>query len=185
MIETSFPNRQTIARGAEESAKSNHTMLAIFRLGGELLAVDASAVQEIALMARLSIPSGLPAVIAGFLNLAQRPIPVIRLHRLLGLPEPALGLYTHILILYAGEGTSVGWIIDQVTTIVHVHRGELMPVPEGHCFKDCAKAVFTNNGASVCLLAPDRVLLEQEHRCVLEFQAKEEERLRELAHAAP
>jgi purine-binding chemotaxis protein CheW len=183
MIEPSSSTRgETIARGAERPARSSHTMLAIFRLGGEFLAVDSSAMQEITFMARLSIPSGLPVVIAGFLNLAQRPIPVLRLHRLLGLPESKPGLHTQILILRDGGESPVGWMIDSVVQIIPVRQEEMLPVPENHCFRDCAKALFTVNDTSVFVLAPERVILEQERHCILEFQAREEERIRALEY---
>lgn len=186
MLKTPLPNhRQPAARIAGPSLKHDCTVLAIFHVGAELFAVDASAVQEITLMAHLSAPSGLPAVIAGFLNIAQRPIPIIRLHRLLGIPEPKLGLYTQILILRDGAGASVGWIVDKVVQVVSIPRKEMLPVPENHCFRNSATGLFTANDTSVSILAPDRVLLEQERRCVLDFQAMEQERLRELEHPAP
>lgn len=160
-------------------------VLTIFHLGDELLAVEAGAVQEITLMARLSKPSGLPLVIAGFLNVAQQAVPIIRLHRLLDLPEPPLGLYTQILLLRGAAGPSLGWIVDRVAQVVRIQQDDLLPVPENHCFRDSAKGIFTINDTSVSLLVPDRMLLEQEQRCLLAFQAREQERLRELENAEP
>jgi purine-binding chemotaxis protein CheW len=152
----------------------------LFRLGSELLAVDARTVREITLMASLSIPSGLPSVLAGFLNLAGRPIPIIRLHRLLDRPEPLHGLYTQILILGDGEGSSVGWIVDRVAHVVTLREAEIMAVPDKQCFKDCTTGVFTFNETQVSIIAPDRVLLEKERQCINQFRDMEQERLREL-----
>lgn len=158
-------------------------MLAIFHLGGEALAVDARVVQEITLMARLSKPSGLPSLIAGFLNLAQQAIPIIRLDRLLHLPEPKFELYTQILVFRDDAGSPMGWIVDRVAQIVPVCRDEVLPVPKNHCFRNCARGVFVRNDPSVSILAPERILLEQERRCILEFQEREQERLREIEPA--
>jgi purine-binding chemotaxis protein CheW len=166
-----------MAKGSAENAR---ILAVIFRLGPEWLAIDASAVREIALMARLSTPSGRPAVLAGFLNLAGRPIPVIRLHRLFDLPEPVYGLYTQILILRDGDGDSVGWIVDRVVHVVPVREAEIMAVPENECFMDCTKGVFTYGDANVSIIAPQRVLLEKERQCISEFRNVEQTRLREL-----
>jgi len=186
MLEPPLPNRGEVAVPvAGRILMHGHTVLTIFHLGDELLAVEARAVQEIALMARLSKPNGLPALIAGFLNLAQRPIPILRLDRLLSLPEQKLGLYTQILILRDTTGASVGWIVDRVDQITPVRQEDILPVPKNHCFRDCAKGVITRNDTSISILAPDRVLLEQERRCILDFQAREQDRLRELEHTDP
>jgi purine-binding chemotaxis protein CheW len=176
---------EAASQKAKESVRHGQSVAVLFRLGSEFLAVNASVVQEITFMARLSTPSGLPPMIAGFLNLAGRPIPVIRLDRLLSLPESKPGLYSQILILRDGVGPPVGWMVDGVTHIVPVRQEEVLPVPENHCFRDCAKGIFTVNDTSVSILAPDRVLLEKERRCMLDFQAREQERLSELEHAEP
>lgn len=154
--------------------------LVVFGLTGATCAVDLQAVQEIMHMARLSKPSGLPSVLAGFLNLGRRAIPIIRLHRLLGVPEPPHGLYTQILIFRETRGLPVGWIVDRVTQIVSRPQAEIMPVPENQCFKDCVVGTFSLNGANVTLLSPERVLLEQERQSIREFAEIEQARLREL-----
>jgi purine-binding chemotaxis protein CheW len=174
------PSGDGAIRGERGRGKEGNFMLAIFQLGGESLAVETAAVQEIALMARLSKPNGLPALIAGFLNLAQKSVPVLRLDRLLRLPEPTFELYTQILILRDAAKRPMGWIVDRVAQVVTVRRDEVLPVPENHCFQDCATGVLVRNETSISILAPERVLLERERRCMQEFQAREEERLREL-----
>lgn len=145
-----------------------------------MLAVDASKVQEITLMARLSTPGGLPSILAGFLNLANRPIPIIRLHRLLDLAEPVHGLYTQILIVRDQDGNSFGWIVDRVVNVVTVRLAEIMHLPENQSFKECAKGTFTFDESNVSILAPDCVLLEKERQRIDEFRDKEQERLRDL-----
>src|SRR5205807_9852917 len=71
----------------------------IFELGTKLFAVGLGNVREVAFMASLSQPSGLPSVLAGFLNVAQRTVPVVHIDRLLGVSMSDYSLYTQILIL--------------------------------------------------------------------------------------
>lgn len=164
----------------EESRQAGFRMVVIFALGSEMFAVEAAAVQEITLMARLSVPGRLPSVLAGFLNLAGRPVPIVQLHRLLGLPQPGPALYAQIVILKEGPDGSVGWMVDRVAHVGRIPEAKIMPVPEKESFRDCAMGVFTFSNTPVCLLAPDRVLLEKEERCVAEFREMEQERLREM-----
>jgi purine-binding chemotaxis protein CheW len=186
MLETPLHRRgETTARIAGESTSHGRLILTVFHLDGNGFAVEASAVREITFMAQLSTPVGLPPMIAGFLNLAQCPIPVIRLRRLLGLPESTPGLYSQILILRDGDAPPVGWIVDGVTQIIPLRREEILPVPANHCFRDCATGIWTANGNSISILAPSRVLLEQERRCMMDFQAREQERLQELERSRP
>jgi len=181
MDKTPLPDHRGADLELEKGAAGSAAGAAVlFHLGSELFAVDSSLVQEIVPMARLSIPGGAPSVLAGFLNLAGRPIPVIRLHRLLNLPEPSYGLYTQIIILRDGEGRSVGWIVDRVAQIVTVREADIMSVPEKECFKDCTKGFLAFGDAHVPIMIPDRVLLEQERQRVTQFQEMEQARLREL-----
>ena len=129
-------------------------------------------------MARLSTVTGMPSLLAGFLNLGQRPIPIIRLHRLLDLPESTHALYTQILIFRESNGLAVGWIVDRVTQIIS--PPQVMPVPDHHSFKGCAEGTFSLNDANVTILSPARVLLEKERQAIREFSEMEQARLREL-----
>lgn len=181
MIEIPLPDRRDAASQiVKESGKHGQRAIVVFGLGSEVFGVEASKVQEIMLMAHLSTPGGLPPVLAGFLNLGNRPIPVIQLHRLLELSEPVHGLYTHILILRDQEGGTVGWIVDRVANVVTVAATEIMAVPEKQCFKDCTEGIFTFNKTHVSLLAPDRILLEKERLCIDRFREMEQQRLRDL-----
>lgn len=180
MLETQPPSREKTVPQISECRVGRSDRLVVFQLGSVACAVELDAVQEITLMARLSNPGVLPSVLAGFLNLGLRAIPVIRLHRLLGVPEPTPGLYAQILIFRETHGLSVGWIVDRVTQIIATPRADIMPVPENQCFKDCAAGTFNLNDANVTILAPDRVLLEKERQSICEFAEIEQARLREL-----
>jgi purine-binding chemotaxis protein CheW len=180
MLATQPPSQVKAVPQIFEHSVGRSDRLVVFQLGCATCAIDLDAVQEITLMAHLTIPSGLPTVLAGFLNLGQRAIPVIRLHRLFDVPEPAHGLYTQILIFRETHGLAVGWIVDRVTQIITAPQSDIMPVPENQCFKDCATGAFNLNEANVTILSPDRVLLEKERQSIREFAEIEQARLREL-----
>jgi purine-binding chemotaxis protein CheW len=185
MDKTPLPDPRGATLRHEKGIQGNAQRAAVlFHVGSEMFAVDSSFVLEIVPMARLSVPGGAPSVLAGFLNLAGRPIPVIRLHRLLSLPETSFGLYTQIIILRDGDGRSVGWIVDRVAQIVPLREADIMSVPEKECFKDCTKGFLTFGDAHVPIMIPDRVLLEQERRRITEFREMEQARLRELEQSA-
>lgn len=180
-----LPDPRGASLELEKRAGGNAAGVAVlFHLGSELFAVDSSLVQEIVPMARLSVPGGAPSMLAGFLNLGGRPIPVIRLHRLLNLPETSFGLYTQIIILHHGDGRPVGWIVDRVAQIVTMREADIMSVPGKECFKDCTKGFLAFGDAPVPIMNPDRILLEQERQRMIEFQEMEQGRLRELEQSA-
>ena len=123
-------------------------------------------------MAHLSRPASAPSILAGFLNLAQRPIPVIRIHRLLEVPESAHGLYTQIIIFHDRNGIAVGWVVDQVTQIIPVSTDNTVcrRCPRMNVSKDCATGTFLVADSTVTILAPERVLLEKERQSIATFQ---------------
>jgi purine-binding chemotaxis protein CheW len=186
MLETPLHRRgETTARLAGESAKHGHVVLTIFHLDHAAFAVDAAAVREITFMAHLATPLGLPPIIAGFLNLARQPIPVIRLRHLLGLPDSTPGLYSQILILRDGASSLAGWLVDRVAQIISIPRQDILPVPANHCFRDCATGLWIAHENSISILSPSRVLLERERGCIMDFQAREQQRLEELERSRP
>jgi chemotaxis signal transduction protein len=180
MLEIPSPSRTETGSPISEHPVGRSDRLVIFQLGHALYAVAVDTVQEIALMAYCSSVAGMPSLLAGFLNLRQRPIPIIRLHRLLAHPESAPGLYTHILVFRESSGPGVGWVVDRVTQIIPKAKANIVPLPEGHSFKDYAQGAFHLDGVDIIVLSPARVLLEQERQAIREFAAMEQTRLHEL-----
>src|SRR5579864_5694143 len=114
--------------------------LLVFRLADQLAAVPLENVGRIAPMSQLARPPGMPAALEGILNLAGMAAPVVRLDRLLKLPEAPLGLYSMLIIL---QGVSAGWIalvVDRVSEIVSVPESALLPVRGQDSFNGCAEA---------------------------------------------
>lgn len=151
--------------------------LLIFRLGGEECAFPVKSVREVVPMVQLVRPPGLPALLEGFLNLRGEAVPVVRLRRLFGLPEGALGLYTPVVILKEGP---LALLVDEVSGVLSASEEAGLPVQEGNTFNDCVEAEVVLNGRTVHLLSTDRLLLEQERRRIAELQVEAQRRLREL-----
>ena len=149
--------------------------LVVFHLAGQAYALDLAEVQEIVLMAGLSRPPGLPAVLEGFLNLAGAVVPVVRLDRLFRLPERAPGMFTPLLIL-RNPDHHVALMVDHVSEILTVTDDAVVRVRENQAFNDCAEGVVTIRDRVVLVLAAGRVLLEKEAQSFAEFESIERER---------
>lgn len=150
--------------------------LLVFHLAGERAAIPLEHVQRIAPMAQLARPPGLPAPLEGFLNLAGAAVPVLRLDRLLGLPEHGPGLYSMLIVL---KDDRTALLVDRVSEIVSVPESALLPVGTDHSFNACAEAAVSVRGEVVHLLSPTRILLEKERASLSEFQAVAQQRLQD------
>jgi purine-binding chemotaxis protein CheW len=172
--------REKRARGA----RPRQPALLVFHLAGQAYGIRLQEVREVVPMAQLSRPPGLPAVLAGFLNLAGTAIPVLRLGRLFGLPDQPPGLYTPLLVLRHPD-SHLALMVDNVSRILAVAGDAVLPVPENHSFNDCVVGVVADADRVVLLLSPERILLEKEQQCLAEFQDREQARLRELEGPKP
>jgi purine-binding chemotaxis protein CheW len=156
--------------------------LLVFELAGHDCAVRLNRLQEIVPMARLSHPPGLPSIMEGFLNLGGTAVGVLRLDRLLDLGECAPDLYSTLLIVNT-NGCPIAWLVDSVSEIVADSPEDRSPVAAELSFNGCAEVEVTVNGRTIHLLSPERILLKQERRTVEDFQALEQQRLRNLTAA--
>lgn len=154
--------------------------LLVFNSSGQDWAFPLHAVQEIAPMAELSSPPGLPPLLAGFLNLGGTAIPILRLDTLFELPEQLPGLHAHLIILRGGGANPIGVLVASVRRISDVNPANLLPVPENNVFQDCAVATITIDDCVTHILSPERILLEQERRMLGELQAIAQQRLQNL-----
>jgi purine-binding chemotaxis protein CheW len=154
-----------------ERAGPNQIDYLVFEIAGRLCAVDAGHVQEIVFLPELARSPGQPSVLEGFLNLRGRAAPVIRLDRLFDFPRFEPDLFTPLIILKTGGGP-FAVMAAHVREIAHVQAGELRLLSDHDSFNGCAEAQFAASGGDVTVLAPGRILLEKEARCVSELQAK-------------
>ena len=113
------------------------------------------------------------------MNLRDALVPVLRLGRLFGLnPQPA-GLDTSLMIVQI-DGQCMALLVDDVMDIFSFSDHSFLPVEDQHGFNGCVAAHLRVGGHTVHLFFPERLLVEQESRCLVEFQAMARQRLREL-----
>ncbi len=153
--------------------------LVVFRLGAELCAMPVSAVAEVLHMAETARPPGLPRILEGFLDLRGTAVAVLRPDRLFNLPEIRLALYTPALVL-RGARPPMAVLVDAVVGVLPA--SDIVPIEEDRTFNGCVVAEARTTAGAAHLLAPERLLLEQERRRVAEFETLLHER-REAAEA--
>src|SRR2546422_2036736 len=159
--------------------------LLVFRLAGQLAALPLESVERIAPMAQLSRPPGLPYVLEGILNLAGRAVPVLRLDRLLELPEQPLGLYSMLILLKGVSNGRIAILVDRVSEILPRPESAFLPVGKDHSFNACAEAAVSVRGEIVNVLSPARILLEKEREALSGFQAMAQRRLQDWTSEEP
>ena len=126
-------------------------------------------------MALLSAPPGMPAALAGFLDLRGTAIPIVRLDRLFDLREQRQGLHTPMIVL-RGSNSPIGILVDSVRGIVPAGSTRLLDLPEDGTFQGCAAASFEFEGDSIHLLSPEALLEANEVRLLAAYSAMAQER---------
>ena len=151
----------------------------VFGLAGQEFVFPLEKVSEIVHMATLSRPPGLPHILEGFLNLGGTAIPVLRLDRLFQASEITTHLYSPLIIVQAHDGL-LAILVDVVNQILAASEEAFVPIQKGHTFNDCAEAELQAKNKIIHLLSLERVLLEEEHERIREFQILEQQRLQSL-----
>ena len=102
--------------------------LCTFRVSGEDFAIDIMRVREIIPPAPLTPVPGAPVHVAGVFRLHGDVIPVVDLHRRLGLPaaEPSRRA-KYIVVRVAGR--LLGLMVDEVREVLRLDRDDLRPAP--------------------------------------------------------
>jgi purine-binding chemotaxis protein CheW len=135
----------------------------IFHLAEQTYAVPIAAVEEIVPMAELAQVAGAPPFLAGFLDVAGHLVAVVSLRRLFALSDKPRELYTPIIILKAAA-RRIALEVDEVREIAAIADEDAIVLEGGCMFNDVASAAARLQGVTVLLLAPERLLLEEEHR---------------------
>jgi purine-binding chemotaxis protein CheW len=151
----------------------------VFHIAGQIAALPLEDVESIAPMAQLVCPPGLPSPLEGILNLAGAAVPVLRLDHLLQLPEKSPGLYSMLVVMKGVSDGQIALLVDRVSEVLSVSESALLPIGAEHSFNGCAEATVPMRGQLVHLLAPARLLLENERKSLSEFQAIAQARVQE------
>jgi purine-binding chemotaxis protein CheW len=104
-----------------------------FELGGELYAVDISAVREIVEMLPITPMPRAPPFIAGIVNLRGEIVNIFILNSLLGLAKKAISKNQKIIFLVpeAAGGTNTGIIVDDVHSVSQALENNIERLDEG------------------------------------------------------
>ena len=130
-------------------------------------------------MAQLCSPPGIPPGLMGFLNLRGTAIPIVRIDRLLDLPEQPAGLHTPMIVLRGVLGP-IGILVDSVRGIVPVASVRMLEIPEDRTFQGCATAAVELDGDVIHLLSPAALLNGDENRMLVDYGAMSQARLLQL-----
>lgn len=127
----------------------------------------------------LSSPPRMPAFVRGVLNLGGAAVPVLRLDRLLGLPETAFGLNASILIMKAGSSLS-GLLVERVEGVQPAADFQSLPFDGDQSLQGCIAGQLQGPLQQVTLLSWRNILLREEQARLDEFSHQIQDRLAEL-----
>jgi chemotaxis signal transduction protein len=150
-----------------------------FSIGGVLLGLDASHVQEVIPSMQLVTPPEMPPLLRGFVSFHGGLIPVIQLEKLVnGSAETAasaMKLSDRIIIAKLG-GAQVAWLAgEEMETLTYLSR-DVVELPPEHVLNDCAFGMIAQS-PPVILLEPDRLLLVGEQIRLQELQQRVSDRM--------
>jgi len=116
------------ASAAVPEAEGKRVQLCTFRVSGEDFAIDIMRVREIIPPAPLTPVPEAPAHVAGVFRLRGDVIPVIDLHRRLGLSHVPPTRRAKFVVVRVG-GRLLGLMVDEVCEVLRLDREELRPAP--------------------------------------------------------
>ncbi|MFA5505946.1 MAG: chemotaxis protein CheW [Vulcanimicrobiota bacterium] len=148
-------------------------MLLHFLVAGQPLALPLKEVREVLLLPELLRTPNRPPFLEGVLNLAGTAVPVIRLSRLLQLPDKELEPYDHILLLHRGYGL----LVDSVQKMQPREEGTAIPLPPSLSFNQCLAECLQVGDSTLAVLSEEKLLLWEERQRLEEFGKLEQERL--------
>ena len=125
------------------------------------LALPLVSIRYVAPLPLLLPPVAAPHFVEGFFDFQGAPVAALRLDRLLGLGDGALGLYTPLLIL-ADTAQAVALHVDRVEGILKVTAAMIQPIEDGETLNGCVVGRVADGGNTVYVLAPSRLMIAAE-----------------------
>ena len=113
---------------AQRPVEGGLAQLCTFRVGGEDYAIDIMRVREIIPPLPVTPVPRSPPFMEGVVRLRGDVIPILDVRRRLGLPVPPATRKTKYLIVNVA-GRRLGLIVDEVTEVVRLPRGEIRAAP--------------------------------------------------------
>jgi len=100
-----------------------------FRLGEEEYGIDILRVQEIRSYEAPTRIANAPAFLKGVVNLRGVIVPIVDLRLKLGCPSAEYNGFTVVIVLNV-RGRVVGAVVDSVSDVLELGKGEIKPAPE-------------------------------------------------------
>lgn len=133
----------------------------IFHLGARYFALPVDGVIQVIPMLRLAPLPEAGRIVEGFANIHGEIVPVLSMHRHLGLPYAAPMLNSPIILIRANEQT-LGLLVDEVDDIVQIMPGQVTSadamMPDGLESPSALQGAAYLDGRVVFLLNPERLL---------------------------
>ena len=129
-------------------------------IAGTICALPRGEIREILPLPRLHAPPAAGGPLAGFLNLAGEPLPVVDLAALFELRAAAGDdPYRHVLLARQG---AVAFLVDRALDLVQVDMDALRPVEAARSLNGCVVGEFAWADRLVHLLSLDLILTLEE-----------------------
>ena len=130
-------------------------------IAGTPCALARSEIREILPLPRLHEPPATGGPLAGFMNLAGEPVPVIDLAVLFDRPSDRTGFDPYKHVVLARQGT-VALLVDRALDLVQVDERDFRPVEASRSLNGCVAAEFPHKNNLFHLLSIDRILTREE-----------------------
>lgn len=115
-------------RSRDPSADASPQQLVGFRLGKQNYAFPIGQTREIVVVDSITPTPEIPTYFAGVSNLRGQIIPILDLHRLLGI-EPPERVPVHAVVITVGDHL-VGCLVDSVTRVIRLRGSDIQPADE-------------------------------------------------------
>lgn len=101
-----------------------------FKLENETYGIDVMQVREVLRCSEISQVPGAPGYVLGIINLRGNVVSIIDTRSRFGLPQKEPDDASRILILEAGGGQVVGFLVDSVHEVLQLHATEMESAPD-------------------------------------------------------
>jgi len=145
--------------GTEATAERDATMQVVsFKVGDEYYGIDIQLVREIRAWSAATQLPNTPQFVRGVINLRGIIVPILDLRARFGQGTTEPGT-AHVVIVVAIGTRLAGILVDSVSDIVTLPKGDIKPVPsvEGSSASDCLEGLVTVNDQMIALVAVESV----------------------------
>jgi purine-binding chemotaxis protein CheW len=143
---------------APDDTQKGEVQLLVFNLGQREFGLDVENVIEIVRQVEVTGMPEAPEYVEGIINIRETIVPLINMHRMLGIGNKTHDVNTQIIVVY-GENGVIGLMVDNVSDIVTVPRRLVMN--PGRCttpLSDYVSGASDRGGALMLLLDVKKIV---------------------------